>query len=278
MISVCFSGNRKIFEGLLLSVMSMAKTASQPLDIWILTMSVPEQNPNFLGYTDAQIALLDKVVKDKNPQSRVRMFDVTDLYKKHLAGSKNAETGYTPYTLLRLLIDKLPDVPDKMIYIDVDTMCVSDIAQLWNVPLGKHDFAAAKDYMGRFWIRPTYCNAGVLLLNVKQMREDGLFEKCLDMVNRKKMMMPDQTALNKYGKKKFLPFRFNEQRKIKADTVVKHFCKGIVFFLPFGFHIYNIKQWQREKVHKSLKIFVFDDLYAQVDQFKQTYKECFENL
>ena len=112
-------------------------------------------------------------------------------------------------------------------------------------------------------------------MNLKQMRQDNLLEKCRNMVNKTRMLMPDQTALNKYGKKKYLPFKFNEQRKIKADTVIKHFCKGIVFFLPFGFHIYNIKQWQRNKVHESLKIFMFDDIYAEVDKLKEKYPNCF---
>ncbi len=274
MIPVCFSGNRKIFEGLLMSVMSLAKYSEEELCVYILTMDLHEDNPNFLPFTDQQMEILDKVVKKKNNKSKVVKWDVTELYKQHLRNGKNHENGYTPYTLLRLLIDFLPDVPDKLIYIDIDTMSCSDIKQLYDVDVTDYDFAACKDYMGRFWIRPTYCNAGVLLLNIKHMKEDGLFEKCRNMVNRKKMIMPDQTALNKYGKKKYLPFRFNEQRKIKSDTVIKHFCKGIVFFLPFGFHIYNIKQWQREKVHKSLKITMFDDIYTEVDKLKTEYK-CF---
>ncbi len=277
MIPIVFSGNgnKKIYEGLLMSVISLAKQTEEDLDIIVLTMDLTKENPNFNAFSDQQIALLDKMVKEKNKNSRARKIDVTELYMKHLHDGKNHENGYTPYTLLRLLIDFMPDIPDKVIYIDIDTMCVSNIKQLYDIDVTNYDFAACKDYMGRFWIRPTYCNAGVLLLNIKRMKEDGLFEKCRDMVNRKKMLMPDQTALNKYGKKKYLPFRFNEQRKIKSDTVIKHFCKGIVFFLPFGFHIYNIKQWEREKVHKSLKIHNFDDIYEKVDALKEAHPNCF---
>lgn len=63
--------------------------------------------------------------------------------------------------------------------------------------------------------------------------------------------------------------RFNEQRDIKKDTVVKHFCRGI-FWLPF-FHIYNIKQWERDAVHKRLKIHYYDDIYDQYDQLAKSY-------
>lgn len=275
MIPICFSGNGKIFEGLLMSVMSLADKASEPLKLYILTMDLTKENPKFNSFSDEQIKLLNDVVKEKNPKSEVVKVDATQDYIKYLRDGKNHENGYTPYTLLRLLLDLTPNIPDKLIYLDIDTMCVSDIKQLYDVDIEGYDFAAVKDYMGRFWINRHYCNAGVMLLNMKQIKENGLFEKCRNKVNKTKMLMPDQTALNKYGKKKYLPFKFNEQRKIKTDTVVKHFCKGIVFFLPFGFHIYNIKQWQREKVHKSLKIFCFDDIYTRVDELKKEHPSCF---
>lgn len=274
MIPVCFSGNKKIFEGLLMSVMSLAKFSDEELCVYVLTMDLTDSNPNFAPFSEKQIELLDKVLKNKNPNSKAIKVDVTELYKKHMIHGKNHQTGYTPYTLLRLLIDKMQNLPDKMIYLDIDTMACSDIKKLYDVDITGYDVGMCKDYMGRFWIRPTYCNAGVLLLNIKQMKENRTFEKCRDMVVKKKMIMSDQTALNKHAKKKFLPFCFNEQRKIKKDTVIKHFCKGIVFFLPFGFHIYNIKQWQREKVHKSLKITMFDDIYAEVDRYK-AQTQCF---
>ncbi len=277
MIPIVFSGNGngKIFEGLLMSVMSLAKNTSEALEILVLTMDLSDENPNFKPFSSEQISLLDNVVKLKNKESFAKKLDVTTLYKQHLHDGKNHENGYTPFAMLRLLLDLVQDCPDKLIYLDIDTMCVSDIKQLYDLDVEDYDYVACKDYMGRFWIRPSYCNSGSLLLNMKRVKEDGLFEKCRDMVNRKKMLMPDQTALNKYGKKKYMPFRFNEQRKIKSDTVIKHFCKGIVFFLPFGFHIYNIKQWQREKVHKSLKIHDFDDIYEQVDKFKALRPDCF---
>ena len=51
--------------------------------------------------------------------------------------------------------------------------------------------------------------------------------------------------------------------------MVKHFCRGIRW-LPF-FHIYNIKQWEREAVHKKLKIYYFDDVYARYDALAAKY-------
>lgn len=268
MIPVFYSGNKKVYDGLLLSVMSLARRSNEEICVYVLTMDLTFDDPRFEPFTDEQIAILDEVLKKKNENSRAVKVDVTELYKTHLMQGINHKTGYTPYTLLRLLIDLVDDMPDKAIYIDIDTMCVSDIKQLYDLDIEGYDVAAVRDYMGSFWIHKHYCNAGVLLMNLKQIKADGLFEKCRKRVFEHKMIMPDQTALNKYAKKKYLPYRFNEQRKIHKDTVIKHFCKGIVFFLPFGFHIYNIKQWEREKVHQKLKIHYFDDIYEEFDRLK----------
>lgn len=276
MVNICFSGNKAVFEGLLMSIMSLSKYSDEDLNIHILTMDLSDENPNFLPFSDEQFEILNEVVKEKNPNSKVQKVDVTKYYVDTLREGKNHKNGYTPYATLRLMLDLVPNMPEKMIYLDVDTMACGDIKVLYDVDVEGFDFAATKDYMGRFWIRKTYCNSGVMLMNLKQIKEDGLFEKCRKMVNDVKMLMPDQSALNKYGKKKYIPFRFNEQRKIKENTIIKHFCKGIVFFLPFGFHIYNIKQWNREKVHKSLKIFMFDDIYERVDKYKESRPSAFK--
>lgn len=266
MITVCYSGNKKIFEGLLLSVLSLADKATDSLNILVMSMDIPDVDPRFRKFSNEQIALLDKVVKEKNPESRATLIDVTELYRIHLAHSKNANSGYTPYTLLRLLLDMIPEAGDKVIYTDIDTMFSGDIKELYDVDISGYEFGAVRDHMGKVFIGPNYCNAGVLLLNMEEIRRTHLFERAREMVVRKKMIMPDQTALNKLAHaKKYLPRRFNEQRGLRPDTVIKHFCKGIKFY-PLFFRIYNYKQWNREMVHKKLGIHEFDYIYELFDK------------
>ena len=64
---------------------------------------------------------------------------------------------------------------------------------------------------------------------------------------------------NKYArKKKFLPFKFNEQKKLKDDTIIRHFSMTIKFFPKF--RTQNIKPWNIDKVHSVLGITEFDDI------------------
>lgn len=262
-MDVVYSGNRAIFKGILLSVLSALKNTKNSLTVHILTADLTNLNPKFLPITSEDAEPLKVALEEHDPKGSVVIHDLSETFMRTFANGKNNVSGYTPYTLLRLFLDD-DEMPEKLIYLDADTMVCGNLAELYDINIDDYEFAGVVDYMGEYWMGAEYINAGVLLLNMKNIRASGLFDKARHMVNTKKMMMPDQSALNKYVVRKLIiPRRFNEQRGIKPDTIVKHFNKGIKW-LPF-FHIYNYKQWQRDKVHKKLKIFCFDDVYETFD-------------
>lgn len=266
MVNIMFSGNKAIFKGTLLATLSILKHYKGVLTIYLTTLDYSELKENFVCITKEQSDCLDNLVKKVNPESKVILMDVTTIFKQ-LLSDKNQKNDYTPYTLTRLLIDKL-DMPDKILYLDSDVMACNDISILYNLDIENYEFAAALDYMGKFWIAKDYFNAGVTLFNRKLAIQNDLFEKCRHLVNTKWFKMPDQSALYKSKiNMLILDRKFNEQRMPVADTVIKHFNKGIKW-IPF-FHIYNIKQWQFDKVHKKLKIFCFDDIFEEYNKIVQ---------
>ncbi len=267
MIPIIYCGNDKIFEGVFLSAVSVAKRTSSDIEVIVLTMDYTEEKPTYTAITDEHISVLDKAVKTFNPKSRARKVDLREDFLKTFPGGKNMVHSYTPYALLRLFLDDEKIVSgDKAIYLDIDTMACGNIEELWSIDLGDAEYGGALDYLGKFWVARDYLNSGVLLLNLKKMRENNMFAKCRDMVYNKWMAMPDQSALYNTATKMFrLDTRFNEQRDIKPDTVIKHFNRGIKWF-PF-FHLYNVKQWERDKVHSQLKITFFDEDYKFFDEF-----------
>ena len=271
-ISVCYSGNRRVFPGLLLSVLSLVKYTDRPLQIFVLSMDMREADPSFLPFSKAQLDLLEQVLKKKNPASRVVSVDLTACYRATLAKGKNTKNFYTPYAQLRTFLGELDGLPDKLIYLDIDAMCLGDIGELYDIDISGYEYGAVRDHMGKFWVSPTYCNSGVLLLNMPRLRETKLLEHCRDYIARRRLVMPDQTALHRLHKARLiLPRRFNEQRRPKSDTVIKHFCRGIRWF-PF-FCIYNYKQWERDNVHNKLRLFCFDDLYEEYDRLLAEHPE-----
>lgn len=267
-ITVCYCGNAKVFPMLLLSALSIANSASAPITVAMITMDYTEMDAAFQPISRRQCEILDGALRERNAENRAVLVRADEQYRRALRGGKNEKNYYTPYTLLRLLLGEL-GMPDKVLYLDVDIMCRTDIAELFQIDLSEYECAAVRDHMGKHFYGRDYFNAGVMLFNLKKCRETGYLERATDLVKNKKMMLNDQAALNKCVRAKLLlPRRFNEQRAIREDTVLKHFCRGIRW-LPF-FKVYNIKQTQRDKVHKELKITEFDEIYRQYDELAAT--------
>ncbi len=248
-----------------MSALSVMNYTDAPLHIILLTMDLSEENPSWLPFSEEQRALLDDVLKKHNPDSRVEIIDVTHLQEKYFSKGKNNKNSYTPYASIRLFLDLL-DVPEKIVYLDADIMCHSDIREYYDIDISEYELGATLDVVGRKWFTNNYCNSGVLLLNMKKIKETGLFERARNRVQKRWMMMPDQSAIHKEARAKLvLPYRFNEQRGMKPDTVFKHFCMGYRW-RGIILTSYNYKQWHRDAVHSELGIHEFDDIYEMYDK------------
>ena len=271
MINILLCGNRKVFDGALSELISITNRTAESINCYIFTMNISYMNPEYIDITDSQIEFLNKVVKEKNIENNVIKKDVTNLYKQEFEGSAN-ETAYcTPYTLLRLLADLDPTMPDKILYLDIDMMAGGDISKLYNIDIENYEYAAVKEKYGSWIIRPDYINAGMLLLNLKKMKETKLLEKAREKIKHKKMLFADQDAIFwTTTSKKIIPRIYNEQSRFnKKDTIICHFCKRMLWF-PYP-RTENIKQWQVENVHKILKCHAFDNDLEEYKKYKKEY-------
>lgn len=274
MVNLLLCGNRRVFDGALTLLISMTNRTQESIHCYIMTMNLERVREDFLPITDEQIAFLNHVVKAKNPRNLVEKLNVTESYEQEFHECVN-ETAYcTPYTLLRLLADMYPQLPDKLLYLDVDIMIAGDIRQLWEIDVSGYEYAAVKEKYGCWLIRPDYFNAGMLLLNMKRIRETGLLVKAREMIRKKKLLFADQSAIfYSTTKKLLLPRIYNEQSKFnKKDTVVCHFCKRLMF-RPYP-HTENYKQWQVEEIHKYLRCHAFDADLEEYIEWKRKFEEA----
>lgn len=263
MIKIVYAGNDLMFDSVFLSCLSMARRTKEGLHVYFLTMDFSNKDPKFKPFRQDQADKINEVILKYHNEFKFEIIDTTEKYNLYLKDNKNEKPAYSPYCTLRLLVDEYDVFSGKVIYLDCDTMLCGDISMMYSIDMENLEFRACHDYMGRFWIKKDYINSGTLLLNMDVIRETGLLKKCCKLVREKRMYFTDQTALYKCKTKfAFYPddeFRFNEQREIKENTIVKHFCKGIQY-LPY-FYVYNIKQTNVEKVHSFLKIHNFDEDY-----------------
>lgn len=273
MINILLCGNQKVFDGALTELISITNKTKETIKCYIFTMDVSRIKPEYTCITDEQIKFLNKVVKSKKQENEVIKLDITNLYEEEFGNCKN-ETAYcTPYTLLRLLADLVPEMPDKILYLDIDMMAGDDISKLYNIDVSEYEYAAVREKYGSIFIWPDYINAGMLLLNMKKIKETGLLEKARDLIKTKKMLFADQDAIYRSTTKKLLlPRIYNEQSKFnKKDTVICHFCKRLLL-LPYP-RTENYKQWHIEQVHKLLKCHAFDKDLDEYVKLKEEYEK-----
>lgn len=274
MIHILFSGNEKVFDGILTCMLSIFKrtTTKQPFCFYVMTMDVSHIKPEYTPVSDRQIAYLQKVALEYNKENQVKKLDVTTLYQKEFANCPNEQCYCSPYTLLRLFADLIPEIPDKLLYLDVDIMFNRDITLLYDIDVEDYEYAAARDHYGKYLIHWNYINAGVLLLNMKKIRETGLFSKARALIQKKKLLFADQSAIYRSTtKKKMLPQRYNDQKFLHKHTVVRHFSKRL-FYLPYP-HTDNIKQWHVSKIHRVFRYDQFDDILFEYIYLKRVYEK-----
>lgn len=268
-MNLLFCGNSKVFDGVLTCLLSIVKrtTENVRLNVFLFTMDVSRIKADYVPITDAEVDFLQNILRKYNPKSAVKKVDVTQLYEENFAGSPNEGAYCSPYTLIRLFADLVPKMPDKILYLDADVMFNRDARLLYDIDVTDCEYAAANDHYGKYLIRYDYINAGVLLLNMKKIRQTGLFEKARKLICTKKLVFADQSAIiRSTTRKKLLPQKFNDQKFLHKHTVVRHFSKRL-FWLPYP-HTDNIKQWQVDKVHKVFRYHAFDDIYEEYLHYK----------
>lgn len=129
-------------------------------------------------------------------------------------------------TYYRLFIPELYPEYDKTVYIDSDTICLSDIANLYNIDMGDNLIAAVpdgvvqaidvfKDYVERVVgvaDYNKYFNAGVIVMNLKELREYKFEEKFIYMLGKIRFeVAQDQDYLNRLckGRVKIIDYAWN---------------------------------------------------------------------
>lgn len=159
--------------------------ATDPFCFYIFTMDMTRIRPEYTPISEDMTDFLERVAKKFHPQNRVISVDVTVLYERYFGGCPNESAYCSPYTLLRLLADLVPGMPDKLLYLDADILFQRDIRLLYDKDVSHVEYAAARDHYGKYLISPDYINAGVLLLNMKNIRTTGLFMKARKLLQTK---------------------------------------------------------------------------------------------
>ena len=193
MINLLLCGNKKVFDGALTELISITNRTKESINCYIFTMDASRIKPEYVPIENKQIDFLNKVIQKKNKENKVTKVDVTNLYEQEFLNCKNESAYCTPYTLLRLLADMVPNIPDKLLYLDIDMMIGDDLSKLYNIDVSEYEYAAVKEKYGSIFIRPDYINAGMLLMNMKKIKETKLLEKARNYETEKQVYVKKTT-------------------------------------------------------------------------------------
>lgn len=273
-MNILYCGDRNIADGLMLSVLSLMQHVREPLNIYVLTLAFTDNVRTVEPLPQEVVDAVERRLKSANSASSAERFDLSELFARQ-PPQANLETRFTPCCMLRLYADLVPQLPDRLLYLDNDVICRKDFREFYEQDLRGVEVAGVLDHYGKWFFRRNpfrldYLNSGVLLFNLQQIRDTGLFYQCRLCCAEKKMFMPDQSAINKLAQsKKLMPRRFNEQRKLREDTVFQHFTTSFRFF-PW-FHAVSVKPWQVERMHEVLKLHEYDGLLEEFAAWKSDF-------
>ena len=119
-MNLLFSGNDYVFDGIMTCLLSVFKRtkSKEPFNVYVLTMDVSHLKKEYVPISKEKTDYLDAISKKYNKENKVHRLDVTDIYMKEFSKCPNEQCYCSPYTLLRLFIDMIDEIPDKILYLD----------------------------------------------------------------------------------------------------------------------------------------------------------------
>ncbi len=190
-------------------------------------------------HTDISQENKSKIGKYERSNVSIEFVDLSS-YMQKVKDKLYTRDYYSKTTYFRLFIPNLYPQYDKVLYLDSDIVILEDIAKLYNTDMGDNLVAAAPDDVIRFnkafrnyaekvvgvadYRR--YFNAGVLLMNLHELRKFKLQEKFIYSLERIRFAVAqDQDYLNRLckGRVKLVDRGWNrmpiEDKKIRLEDV-----------------------------------------------------------
>lgn len=169
-------------------------------------MSVLEHNPDAKIYIMAETKTIPYDLPKQCEVIHVNPFDYLRI------GNPNASNQFSFMAQIRSATSKYIH-EDRVIQLDVDTIVTDSLQPMWDMDLGTDLCAMCNEHQTAY--RPygdKYYNAGVMLIDLKRVREEKVDDAMIELLNRQKLPYIDQDAWNivAKGRIKDLPIRFNE--------------------------------------------------------------------
>lgn len=156
-----------------------------------------------LGVNLSKDNLLNLEDMNKFSGINIKILDASQQINQYEKIDQNRHV--TPAAMLKFFLPKIFENYNKILYLDSDIIVQKDLTNLYNIDIKSQYAAVCKDtlcavnreYMDSIGIKNQfYFNSGVMLLNLKKMREDCITEKMLQFRLNVKQHFMDQDTFN----------------------------------------------------------------------------------
>lgn len=128
------------------------------------------------------------------PKGLVKTINMSDQKFFDMTVNPNNKSRFTYMAMIRTAFTKIFPELDAILSLDVDTFCINDISGIWNIPIDQYYFSAVKENPETGgcdgW------NAGVMLQNLKKLRETGMDDILINRLRNEEIRFLDQTVYN----------------------------------------------------------------------------------
>lgn len=223
------------------------------------------------GKAMQQTQYIRGLVEARDRESRLIVCEAPDYFEESYE-----VRGISRSTYFRLSAHRILKNQDKVIYSDVDVLFKGSLAEMWNIEMGGCLLAGVKgaNNFQNTWeplqekgyakelkgLQGRYINAGVLLMNLKAIRDLNPDDQWLDMTKRQ-YHYQDQDILNITCKDRilFLPLKYNVAAHLTKKDFQMYSREGIydkeeqdeAWEHPQVLHYTGEKPWNNRGTHKA---------------------------
>lgn len=252
-LNICYSTNEDFARHMAVSITSLLENnVHSKIVVHILYSDLSEATKARLSAFENRYKNT-KIIFHKIDDSRFEKFGLTI---EHI----------TKETYFRYMIaDVLPDI-DRVLYLDGDTVVNGDVSELFELDLTGFFCAGVRDiyveqvgYKKEIGLAESelYINAGVILLNLEEIRKFSIIEKLFNLSVENDFRFQDQDAINIAfrGKMKELDCKYNftrDHKKVFPDKVknlrIIHFVGPNKPWKKYSFYCLKRAYYRYEKL------------------------------
>ena len=210
--------------------------------------------------TELRVFIISDGIKQTSKEAVEK---IADQYKRELCwlpvprlpegivmkGSLNISTYYR-----LMMLSVIPETVEKILYLDCDILVRGNVEELWETDIKDYYLAGVTDTTGKFARESVgldrndkYVNAGVLLINLKRWREDGIEEKFLSYLEARNWRV-----------------EFNDQ------GIINHVCNSGIKLVSPG---YNMMPTYQRYTRKELMRFTELESFYSEEEIEEAKRE-----